>query len=304
MEPFETVVARCDRAVSPRRPDPADERLQPDAVRVGGAGSEGGPVDRLGVAFGLLGDDFGALFLNAACSSGLAAPTCRSRGREMVQPRARRASRPRYGATEASSGSLAMTAATFFAVQTPPSAGGVLTRARSIARTSGVRRAGLAPLPQRRSPRLGGPKRLYRATSSSTEAAGRSRSAAPPPRNPAPPPAARSPDSAAPAPRPRSRASPPEARRRSDDPQPAPCLPPSVSLGRTAKLSILRGNPRHRAAISRKPYQPACSARPFSRAGWPGPGSGRTVPGRCAARSPAPRSPAPDRPAQWRSCGR
>jgi hypothetical protein len=33
-----------------------------------------------------------------------------------------------------------MTAATFFAVRTPPSSGGVFIRARSIARTSGVKR--------------------------------------------------------------------------------------------------------------------------------------------------------------------
>jgi hypothetical protein len=156
VEPFEAVVAGCDRALAARCPDPAGDRPAPDAVLVGGKGLD----DRAGVARGLLGDDFGEFFLNAACSSGLAARTCRGRGRWMVQPMARRASQPRCGATEASPSSPAMTAATFFAVQTPPSSGGVFTRSRSIARTSGVSRVGLAPLLRRKSPRLDGPKRL------------------------------------------------------------------------------------------------------------------------------------------------
>ena len=244
------MVAGCDRALAARRPDPAGDRLQTDAVLVGGKGLD----DRPGVARGFLGDDFGEFFLNAACSSGLAARTCRGRGRWMVQPMARRASHPRCGATEANPSSPAMTAATFAAVHTPPSSGGVFTRSRSIARTSGVRRVGLAPLLRRRSPRLDGPKRLQRSTSSSTEAAARSRSAAPPPRNSAPPPAARSPGCAVPASRPGSLARPPEGQRRSDDPQPAPYLPPSVSSGRTAKFSMRVGNPGHRESISRRPY--------------------------------------------------
>ena len=62
-----------------------------------------------------------------------------------------------------------MKAATFFAVQTPPSSGGVFTRSRSLSSISGVKSRALAPLPRRRSPRLDGPKALYRASSCSTQ---------------------------------------------------------------------------------------------------------------------------------------
>ena len=62
VEPFEAVVAGCDRALAARRPDPAGDRLQTDAVLVGGKGLD----DRPGVARGLLDDDFGEFFLNAA----------------------------------------------------------------------------------------------------------------------------------------------------------------------------------------------------------------------------------------------
>ena len=62
IEPFEAVVAGCDRPVAARCPDPAGDRLQPDAVLVGGKGLD----DRPGVARGLLDDDFGEFFLNAA----------------------------------------------------------------------------------------------------------------------------------------------------------------------------------------------------------------------------------------------
>ncbi|WP_245243281.1 sigma factor [Pararhodobacter sp. SW119] len=63
-------------------------------------------------------------------------------------------------ATRGTPSVAAITAATFFAVHTLPSSGGVFTRSRSIASTSGVRIFGFAPLPRRRSPRLDGPKRL------------------------------------------------------------------------------------------------------------------------------------------------
>ena len=46
MEPFESVVAGCDRAVAVRRPDPAGDRLQPDAVRVGARDSMAAPGAR------------------------------------------------------------------------------------------------------------------------------------------------------------------------------------------------------------------------------------------------------------------
>ena len=62
-----------------------------------------------------------------------------------------------------------MTAATFFAVQTPPSSGGVFSRSRSLSSISRVSTVVGAPLPRRRSPRLDGPKALYRASSCSTQ---------------------------------------------------------------------------------------------------------------------------------------
>jgi hypothetical protein len=54
-----------------------------------------GLYHRAGMARGLLGDGFGGL-LNASCSSGVAARTCRGRGRWIVPPIARSASQPPY----------------------------------------------------------------------------------------------------------------------------------------------------------------------------------------------------------------
>jgi len=125
-------------------------------VLVGGEGLD----DRAGVARDLLGDRVCEVFLNAACSSGLAARTWRGRGRWIVQPIARSASQPRCSATRSRPRVAAIAAATFFAVQTPPPSGGLFTRSRSIARTSAVRIFGWAPLPRRRSPSEDGPKRL------------------------------------------------------------------------------------------------------------------------------------------------
>ena len=53
-----------------------------------------------------------------------------------------------------------MKPATFFAVHTPPSAGGVFSRSSRPASTSGVSTVGAAPFFRRRSPRLPGPKAL------------------------------------------------------------------------------------------------------------------------------------------------
>ena len=156
VEPFEAMMAAGDRALAARRPDPAEDRLQPDAVLVGCEGLD----CRAGMALGFLGDRFRELFLNASCSSGVAACACRGRGRWIVQPIARSASQPRCSATRATPSVAAITAATFFAVQTPPSSGGLFTRSRSIARISGVRIRGFAPFRRRRSPSEAGPKRL------------------------------------------------------------------------------------------------------------------------------------------------
>jgi len=76
------------------------------------------------MALGLLGHRRGKLFLNAACSSGVAASAWLGRGLWIVQSIARSASQPRCSATDRPS-SAAMKAAAFLAVQTPPSSGGL-----------------------------------------------------------------------------------------------------------------------------------------------------------------------------------
>lgn len=156
VELFEAVVAAGDRALATRRPDPPQDRLQPDAVLVGDEDLD----CRLGMALGLLRDCLRELFSNASCASGAAAPACCGRGRWIVQPMARSASQPRCSATRATPSAAAITVATFLAVQTPPPSGGVFTRSRSIAKISAVRIRGFAPFRRRRSPSEDGPKRL------------------------------------------------------------------------------------------------------------------------------------------------
>jgi hypothetical protein len=69
VEPLVAMVAERDRALALGRPDPAQDRLQAEAVLVGRE-----DLDReIGPAGGLLGDGLGKLFLNASCSSGVAA---------------------------------------------------------------------------------------------------------------------------------------------------------------------------------------------------------------------------------------
>ena len=58
VEPLEAVVAAGDRALAPRRLDPAQDRLQADPVLVGGAGLD----HRAGRALRLLCHDLGKLF--------------------------------------------------------------------------------------------------------------------------------------------------------------------------------------------------------------------------------------------------
>ncbi len=156
IEPFEAVMSDRDGPLAPRCPDPSQDRLQPEAVLVGGKGLD----DRAGMALRLFSNGFGELFLNSACPSGPAALACRGRGRWMVQPIARRASQPRCWATRSSPSSDAITAATFFAVQTPPSSGGVFSRSLNMSRILGVRIVGFAPFPRRRSPNEDGPNWL------------------------------------------------------------------------------------------------------------------------------------------------
>ena len=155
VEPLVAVMSAGDRALAARRPDPAQDRLQADPVLVGGEGLD----CRAGMALRLLGDRLGKLFLNAACASGVAASAWRGRGRWIDQPIARKASQPRCSATRRPS-SAAMKAATFLAVQTPPSSGARFSRSRTAASIAGVSTVGAAPLPRRLSPRLDGPKAL------------------------------------------------------------------------------------------------------------------------------------------------
>jgi hypothetical protein len=98
------------------------------------------------------------VILKPARCPGVAARAGRCRW--IVQSIARIASLPRCSATRASPSAAAISAATFFAVQTPPSSGGIFTGSRSIARISGVRIRGFAPFRRRRSPSGDGPKRL------------------------------------------------------------------------------------------------------------------------------------------------
>ena len=155
VEPFEAVVAAGDRALALRRPDPAEDGLQPEAVLVGGEDLD----RRAGMTLRFLGDRLGEVFLNAACSAGVAASACCGRGRCSVHSIARRASQPRCPETLRPS-SPALKAATFFEVHTPPPSGGVRNRSRSFASTSAVSTVAAAPLPRLRSPRLAGPKAL------------------------------------------------------------------------------------------------------------------------------------------------
>ncbi len=69
VEPFEAVVSDRDGPLAARRPDAAQDRLQTDAVLVGGEG-----LDYCArMALRLLGGGLGELFLNSACASGPAA---------------------------------------------------------------------------------------------------------------------------------------------------------------------------------------------------------------------------------------
>ena len=155
VEPFETMMAAGGGALAAWRPDPAQDRLQPDAVLVGGEDLD----RRAGMALRRLGDRLGEVFLNAACSSGVATSACCGRGRCSVHSTARSASQPRCSETLRPS-SAAMKAATFFEVHTPPSSGGAFSRSLSLPSIASVSTVAAAPLPRRRSPRLLGPKAL------------------------------------------------------------------------------------------------------------------------------------------------
>src|SRR3954449_8313868 len=125
-------MAERDRPLTFGRPHPPDDRLQPDAVLVGGP-----DLDQLvRVLSSRLSDGLLQLFLNASRSSGVAEAGWRGRGFCTDQLIAFRASQPRWGNTAASPSSpaiqLATQAATFGLVHRPPSGGGSSRRALSF----------------------------------------------------------------------------------------------------------------------------------------------------------------------------
>src|SRR5204862_1609830 len=124
------VVTQCDRPLTFGRPHPADDRLQPDAVLVGGPALD----RRVRVLGPRLSDGLLELFLNASRSSGVAAAGWRGRGFCTDPLIALSASQPRWGNTAASPSSPAIQAATFGLVPKPPSGGGSSRRPLTFSR--------------------------------------------------------------------------------------------------------------------------------------------------------------------------
>src|SRR3954463_11929325 len=153
VEPLGAVVAEGDRPLTFGRPDPAQDRLQANAVLV-----RGPALDRRVRLLGpRLGDGLLQLFLNASRSSGVAEAGWRGRGFCTDQSIALSASQPRWGKTAASPSSLAIQAATFRLDHRPPSGGGWIKRARKRSRSPGLSTLGTPPLRRRRSPSASGP---------------------------------------------------------------------------------------------------------------------------------------------------
>src|SRR3954452_1880895 len=126
-------MAKRDGPLAFGRPDPAQDRLQPNAVLVGRP-----DFDRLVRGLGpLLGDSLVQLFLNVSHSSRGAADGWRGRGFCPDQLIAFRPSQPRWGKTAASPISPAIQRATLGPVHRPPSDGGVASRSGNRARSSG-----------------------------------------------------------------------------------------------------------------------------------------------------------------------
>ena len=91
VEPLVTVVTQRNRPLTLGRPHPAQDRLQPDTMFVGGPDLD----RRVRVLGSRLSDGLLELFLNASRSSGVAEAGWRGRGFCTVQPIAVRASQPR-----------------------------------------------------------------------------------------------------------------------------------------------------------------------------------------------------------------
>src|SRR5829696_139981 len=153
VQPLVTVVAERDRPLAFGRPDPAQDRLQPEAVLVDCPDFD----RRVRVSLGLLSDSLLQLFLNTSRSSGVAAAGWRGRGFCTDQPIAFRASQPRWGKTAASPSSPAIQRATLRLDHRPPSGGGWVKRARNRSRSAGLSTLGALPLRRRKSPRASGP---------------------------------------------------------------------------------------------------------------------------------------------------
>src|SRR3954471_2443244 len=239
VEPLEAVVAGCARSLAPRRPDAAEDRLQPDAVLVGGEDLD----DLARMLLGLLGEDGGELSLNASCSSAVARAGCSGRGTWTDQPTARSASQPRAlgppGRPPAAPPTRAgppPSRAPAPPPSTPRPCGWSTARRRAAAPPGGPAACRAAPAsgPSASSRcavagrRARPDRRRCTAPSASRPTAPRTRSSRPPrpPRDPSP--AARSPGRAGPSGRPPRRGTAPPAPPRSSVPPP----PPRVRLPR------------------------------------------------------------------------
>src|SRR3954454_7461457 len=153
VEPLVAVVAERDGPLAFGSPDPAQDRLQANAVLV-----RGPDLDRRVRVLGpRLGDGLLQLFLNASRSSGVAEAGWRGRGFCTDQSIALSASQPRWGKPAASPSSLAIQAATFRLDHRPPSGGGWVKRARKRSRSPGLSTLGTPPLRRRWSPSASGP---------------------------------------------------------------------------------------------------------------------------------------------------
>src|SRR4051812_46674977 len=232
VEPLVAVVAEGDRPLTFGRPDPAQDRLQADAVLV-----RGPDLDRRVRVLGpRLGDGLLQLFLNASRSSGVAEAGWRGRGFCTDQSIALSASQPRWGKTAASPSSLAIQAATLRLDHRPPSGGGWVKRARKRARSSGRSTLG-TPAARPHCAGAGRPAHqdLSRCSGRAVARSSAARSSSPPrrPRSCDPALTARSPESAAPPSDPVPTGTPLPDPLRSDDQQPAP-WPASATHGAPA----------------------------------------------------------------------
>src|SRR3954470_11637448 len=153
VQPLVAVVTQRDGPLPLGRPHPAQDRLQPNAVLIGGPDLD----RRVRVLGSRLSDGLLQLFLNASRSSGVAEAGWRGRGFCTDQLIALSASQPRWGKTAARPSSPVIQRATLGPVHRPPSGGGSASRSGNRARSSGRSTLGALPLRRRKSPRASGP---------------------------------------------------------------------------------------------------------------------------------------------------